>query len=164
MAKGDVKIIRGGLGFEKTFLVAANTLLKVGDLAKRNGDYAVRIATGDPEIGTDQLIGVVIEESTDTASVAGTVKVFVLGADTILRFKASTPANVDTRAKIDALKMESVACDLTGTTITLDEDEGDDPNVHGFVILDGNPDKGTIDALPNNGVLLHGGSVGQTRD
>lgn len=164
MAKHDVKIIKSGTGREETFLTASATTLVVGDAVKKNGDYVVRIATGDPQIGTDEFIGIVTEASTDTASAAGTVKVFMPGLDTIMRCKATTTANVNTAAKINALKMHAVAFDLTSTTITVDEDETDDPNLSGLFIIGGNHKKYTLDFIMNQGAGPAGGNVGQTRD
>jgi hypothetical protein len=159
MAKHDVKIVKTGTGREETFLMAANTFVYVGDAVIKNGDYVVRIADGDPEIGTDEFMGIVTEDSTATASAAGTVKVFMPGKDTILRFKATTSTNVNTAAKINALKMHAVSLDLSGTTITIDEDETDDPNVHGFFIIGGNHKKYTLDVICNGGVGPAGGAV-----
>lgn len=159
MAKNDVKIVKTGGGYEATFLTATSASLVPGDLVKKNGDYVTRIADGDPEVATDMVVGVVTEASTDTASVAGTVKVLIVAPDTVLRFNANNSTNVNTQAKIDALKMHSVSCDLSGTTITLDEDETDDPDVHGFVIVGGDPKKYTLDAMINEGVGFQGSAT-----
>lgn len=164
MAKHDVKIVKTGTGREETFLTAAATSLVVGDAVKKNGDYVVRIADGDPEIGTDEFMGIVTEASTDTASAAGTVKVFMPGKDTIMRCKATTSGNVDTAAKINALKMHAVTFDLSSTTITVDENPTDDPNKAGLFIIGGNHKKGTLDFIVNGGVGPAGGTIGQTID
>lgn len=159
MAKYDCKIVKTGGATEATFLTAAATSLYPGDVVKKNGDYVVRIADGDPEVGTDELVGVVMEASTDTASAAGTCRVMVVARDTVLRFNATTSTNVNTQAKIDALKMHCVSLDLSSTTITIDEDETDDPNGHGFIIIGGDPAKGTLDVLVADGVALQGSAV-----
>lgn len=164
MAKYDVEIVKTGGAHEVTFLTAAATSLYPGDPVKKNGDYVTRVATGDPEIGTDEFIGVCLNASTDTASAAGEVRVMVFAPDTVGRIKATTSGNVDTDAKINALKMHSVAFDVDSTTVTIDEDEADDPNVHGLYIIGGDKDKGTLDFIVNSGARAAGGSVGQTRD
>ncbi len=159
MAKNDVKIIKTGGGREETFLTAAATTLYPGDPVKKNGDYVIRLEDGDPEIGTDEMVGVCVAASTDTASVAGTVRVFMPAPDTVLRMKAHTSTNVNTKAKIDALKMHAVCCGVSSTTVTINEDEADDPNVHGFWIIGGDHKKGTLDFLMNQGAGPAGGSV-----
>jgi hypothetical protein len=55
--------------------------------------------------------------------------------------------------------MHAVTLDLTGTTITIDEDDTDDPNVHGFFIIGGNHKKGTLDVILNGGVGPAGGAI-----
>ena len=164
MAKNDVKIIKAGIGHEENFLTAAGTSLVVGDPVMKSGDNIVRVTDGTPAIGTDEFIGVVTRASTDTASAAGEVRVFMPGPDTILRSKVTTTGNVDTIAKINALKMHSVTFDVSGTTVTIDEDEADDPNVHTLFIIAGNHKKFTLDYIMNKPAGPAGGTVGQTRD
>jgi hypothetical protein len=167
MAKYDVSVIKGGGApvFTENVASGAANSLHAGDAVKKNGNYVIRIATGDPEIGTDEGIGICISESTDTAAADGTVNVlYPIPGVTILRAKATTAANLDTAAKLLGLQGDCVAFDLTSTTITVDEDEGDDPNVHGLKIIGGSVSKGTLDFVIQGGVGLGGSSVGQTRD
>jgi len=168
MAKYDVQIVSGSKNcpsVEENVASGAAASLKPGDAVKKNGNYVVRIATGDPEIGTDEGIGICLNESTDTTTADGKVNVmYPIPGETVMRCKATTAANLDTAAKLLGLKGDCVALDLTSTTITVDEDEGDDPNVHGLKIVGGDIDKGTIDFVLQSGVGLGGSSVGQTRD
>jgi len=164
MAKNDVKIIKAGIGHEENFTTAAASTLLVGEACKKNGDDVVRIADGDPEIGTDEFVGIVTRASTDTASAAGEVRVFMPGPDTIMRCKATTSGNVDTIAKINALKMHAITFGLAAGVITIDEDEADDPNVHGLFVIAGNHKKFTLDFIMQKNAGPASGTVGQTRD
>jgi len=166
MSKYDVKVIKDGGAEEMEFDVAASaTIIYPGEPVKKNGNYALHLATGDPEIGTDEMIGIATSQSTNTASVAGKVRVLVaVPGKTIMRCKATTATNMDTAAELLGLMLDCVAFDLTSTTFTVDEDEGDDPNVHGLQIVGGDIAKGTLDFILQRPASLGGGSVGQTRD
>lgn len=109
--------------------------------------YVIALATGDPEIGTDQFVGITAQKSTETSTADGTVLVTTcIPVKTMLNARATTTANVDTQAEIDALVNDWVCGDLSGTGTNgsaayfyIDEDEGDDPNVHAFQIQGGDP-------------------------
>lgn len=160
MAKADLKIIKGA-GPTVSFPVddrttsSQTTNLLPGEPIKQGTNFVIALATGDPEVGTDEMVGIVRKTSTETSTVDGAVEAYTLiPGITTVRGKATTAANVDTQAKINALTGNWVALDLTGTgtngataVFTIDEDEGDDPNVHGFKILRGNPVRGTLDCL-----------------
>lgn len=155
----DIKIVStGGRNTipVRTFNTEANTLLEEGDLVKIGGtgnNFVVKIANGDPEVGTDRIVGVTKSASTDTASAPGTVDVYMIDNRTILRADAETGANLAT-----GILLDSVACDVDGVTgkITIDENEGDDPDVHGCVILSYNADEDTVDFVIKTGALLDG--------
>lgn len=168
MAKNDVKIISGADDcLVKTENVASGSAnsLHPGDAIKKNGNYVIRIATGDPQIGTDEGVGICISESTDTAAADGTVRVlYPIPGKTVLRCKATTTGNLDTAAELAGLIGDCVCFDLSSTTITIDEDEGDDPNLNGLKIVGGDIVKGTLDFVIQSGVGFGGGTVGQTRD
>lgn len=152
MALNDVKIVSGPRT-NQTFQVASGAAgsIKAGEPVKRTAvgsPYVVLCATGDPEIGTDVFVGIATSTSTDTATADGTVNVDVIvPGQTVLQAKATTAANVDTAAKIAALEGDTVNFDLTGTTFTIDEDEGDDDNVHSLLIIGGDHIAGTLDFL-----------------
>ncbi len=141
--------------------------VKAGDVVKRGGagnNFAVVVLTGDPEVATDMVIGVVARDSTETASADGTVEVTTLiPGQTVLRGKATTKANMDTAAELLLLLNDTVAFDRTAAnntgTLTIDEDEADDPNVHGLTILSGDTVKGTLDVSVHSMATFAGTSI-----
>jgi hypothetical protein len=139
----------------RTFLTQANAGLVEGDVVKIGGtgnNFAVKIANGNPEVATDRVLGIVKEASTDTASAAGTVEVYLIDSRTVLRAKASNAANL-----ANGILNDSVTFDVSGGgVITIDEDEGDDPDVHGCIILGFNEAEGTVDFIIKNGALIDG--------
>lgn len=168
----DIGIIRGS---GSNFQVRTNdrdtssltVTIKRGEVVKRGttgNNFAIPVLTGDPEISTDVLIGVATSESTETATADGTVEVAQILPGTVLRGKATTVANIDTDAKLRDITFDYVAFDVTSLAQTIDEDEGDDPNVHGLCIIDGDIVAGTLDVLVHANVTLSGSLVGQTMD
>jgi len=110
------------------------------------GEFAIKLATGDPEVATDMMLGIAAKQSTETSSAEGEVEyISLIPNQTVLRAKAHTATNVNTAAKLLALKGHWVTCDLTSSAFTVNEDEATDPNVHGFQILGGDIVKGTLD-------------------
>lgn len=113
----------------------------------------IPVATGDAEIGTDELIGVTNRDSTETSSADGEVEVTrIIPMSTVLRGKATTSGNIDTQSEIDALLLAWVCFDVTALTgtngdFTIDENEGSDSNVHSLQILRGDPVLGTLDVF-----------------
>lgn len=175
MAKADIDVIKHAGPVRKYRAEDQDTAsnrsatLKVGEPVKVAGtgtNFVDIIATGDPEVGTDQMVGVVVKESDDTASADGHVLVATLiPARTVLRGDATTSTNVDTASELNGLLGDWVTFDVDGSNnVTIDEDEGTDPNAHGLKIVDGDYNNGTLD------VIVHGGAseatplVGQTID
>jgi len=163
MATGDVKIREKGSGRVEVFRTeAAATAINPGEPVKVGGtgsNYVVPLATGDPEIGTDIFVGIAQKASTQTASADGTVEVFVPAVDTVLECAAETAGNVDTDAKLLAIENDCVTFDLASSTYTIDENEGDDDNVHGLRILGGDIDKGRLYVAVKNEVTLTGSNI-----
>lgn len=165
MAKNDIKIVQHPgpvreYNTEDTTNSDESTALYVGEPVKRTDatcDYLERLETGDPEIGTDAFVGIVVKEGTETSSADGLVLVNCpIPTQTVLRGDAHTATNINTAAKLLAYMHNSVCFDLTSTTFTINEDEADDPNVHGLRIIDGNIAKGTLDVLVHSMVLESG--------
>lgn len=118
------------------------------------GNYALKLATGDPEIGTDIMLGIAASNDTATSSADGTVKIYTLVPGVIYRAKATTPANL-----VAGIELDCVTFDLTGTTYTVDEDEGSDENVHGLRIIDFDATNGTVDFMIKVEATLLGSAV-----
>jgi hypothetical protein len=166
MAKHDLQIIQGKgpifvYDVDDRTSSSQSAALEPGEPVKQSasgGNFAIALATGDPEVGTDELLGIVRKKSTETSTVDGKVEVrCVIPGETVLRGKATTAANIDTAAKLLLLMGDWVCIDLTGSgtngagnVFTFDEDEGSDPNVHGFKIMGGNTTRGTLDCLCNS--------------
>lgn len=168
MAQADVEVLSGGLGTldmraeDRTTSTIAATL-KEGEVVKRGGtggNFATLLLTGDPEIGTDIFLGVVSRESTELSAEDGRVDVEMVMLGTRLRAKATTATNIDTQAELDDILLDFVTFDgpaavNTATfNYTINENEGDDPNVHGLVIVGGNIVKGTLDVYVSGATLF----------
>ena len=156
MAKNDVTIVDNG-GYlnlpVRTFKVqdrtsSSDTQIYAGEpvkiLAGEGGNYAGHLATGDPEIGTDIVIGIAKSDSTETASADGEVDVYMPLPGVVYRAKATTSTNLAT-----GILNDCVTFDLTDTTYTVDENEGSDENVHGLRILGYDSTAGTVDFTIN---------------
>lgn len=152
MAKGDVKIVGPGghtdVPTADWQTEAGATDINAGEpvkLKSAGSPYVIPLADGDLTIGTDTvMIGVAATDSDHTAAVDGVVKVYLPVTGATYRMKATTVANVDTKAKIDALRGDRVVMNLTTGTYTLDENAGDGAN-NAFYILGGDPDTGELD-------------------
>ena len=106
------------------------------------GNYVIHLATGDPEIGTDIVVGVAASDSTETSTVNGTVDVYMPLEGIVWRGKATTPSNL-----AEGIIFDTVTFDYTSLSYTVDENEGTDENVHGLRILDYDTDNGTVDFI-----------------
>lgn len=155
MAANNLRVLGGGLGVRE-FPTEANIKLGVvaGDAMKVAGtgtNYADLVLDGDPEAGTDIFVGITTTDSTNTAAADGVVNIEIVGPGTIVEGKATTVANIDTATKLKAIIFDYVAFDRSAATaagiITIDEDEGTDPNVHGLFIIDGDIVKGTLNVF-----------------
>jgi len=165
MAKGDWKVIEKGGAWVQRWVVEDRTTssltvtIKPGEMVKQAADaanYVIPLLTGDPEAGTDIVCGIALTESTETSTVDGYVDVLMITPQTVLECKATTAANVDTQAEIDAFIGDCVAGDVTSLTQTIDEDEGNDNDVHGFLIVGGNPEHKTLYVRVKEMVLQEG--------
>lgn len=146
MALNDVKIVSGGgLVFQPKVedrTTSSDTQIVPGDVVKKGGtgtNFVTHVATGEPT-NAAPMYGVAISYSTETATEDGEVWVQqIVPGQTILEAKATTSANLS-----DGILNDAVTFDLTSTTYTVDEDEGDDPDVHGLIILSYDSVKGTV--------------------
>lgn len=168
MSLGDLAIVAGAssspsLPFrvdDRTTSSAAATI-KAGEPVKQsNANFVLLCATGDPEQGTDAFVGLAKNESTETSTAEGTVDVEVVTPYiSRIRGKATTPANINSDANLKGVLLDAVSLDLTAGVFTIDEDETDDPNVHGFVIVDGDIEKGTLDVYVKPLATLFGNAL-----
>lgn len=155
MAARNIKVRHSAYGtYEAKAELNVDVGIEAGDVVKRGGtggNYAVHIQDGDPEAGTDIFLGVVKSGSTNTAAVDGVMNVELVGPGSRLAGAMTTPANAATAANLLAILGDFVAFDRSADTVagvvTIDENEGDDPNVHGLWILDGDIVKGTLDVM-----------------
>lgn len=168
MSKGDVSIVGGAsasavLPFpvdDRTTSSQTATIKPGEPVTMDNENFVEIVANGGPVHTDGLLVGLAHNESTETSSAEGEVDVeVVVPFITLLRAKATTASNVNTAAKFKLLRFDSVAFDNTSNVITIDEDEGDDPNVHGLVMVEADINKGTIDFYVKPLACLFGRNV-----
>lgn len=166
----DLKLIKTHYGVE-IFDVADRTTssvattVKPGEPVKRilntSTHSAQPLLTGDAEEAVDIFLGIAKEESTETSTVAGKVNVELVGPGSVLQGRATTPANIDTAAEFLLLQNDTVCFDVTASSgtngiFTIDEDEGDDPNVHTGFILSNSPfAEGKINLLVAHATMFY---------
>ena len=168
--KFDIRYVRGEGSAELVRVddrttSGASATIKAGEPIKRdNSNFALVVASGDPEIATDILLGLASGESTETSSDEGTVPNVMAQPGSVIQGRATTAANIDTDAELLAIELDYVAFNVVGTVITIDAVEGDDPNVHGLFIIGGDTAKGTLRCGIHGLVTLWGALIGQTMD
>lgn len=150
MSKLDVKIVDAPYNVVPTivckvddYTTSSSTQILAGEpvkLSAAGGNVVVKLAAGDPEIGTDVVFGIAASDDTATTTADGEVEVYAPLPGIIYRCKATTPANL-----AEGIRYDTVTFDLTGTTYTVDEDEGTDEDVHGLRIVDFDATNGTVD-------------------
>lgn len=161
MAMGDVKIVGGYTSVPtKTFKVqdrtsSSDTVIYPGEPVKlsgaEGGNYVTHLADGEPAIGTDIFVGIAASTSTETSSADGEVEVYLPLPGLVYRCDANTSGNLAT-----GILMDTVTFDLSGTTYTVDENEGSDENVHGLRIIGYDSDAGTVDFIIKDEATLFG--------
>lgn len=179
MAKGDLRVVGGSAvtpvyKFASEDRTTSTTLAtaKPGEPVEANGtgnNFALIILSGEPvQAQSNRFIGLAHNESTETSSADGYVDVEVcIPMLTILEGNATTAANIDTQAKFDALQNDAITLDgiatiglSTETTpYTIDENEGDDPNDHGLVIVGGDFLSGKLHVIVKPMVTLFGNNL-----
>ena len=149
----DIEISRTAGGNVPTYrwqTDAGDAAIKAGDPVKikaAGSPYVIGLADGDLTIGTDTaMVGIAASDSTHTASADGVVDVYIPLPGIVYKAKATTPANVDTQAEINALVGDRVTLDLAGTTYTVDENSTD-AAANAFYIVGGNPDDQTLEFI-----------------
>lgn len=131
----------------------SDTVIYPGDPVKiygaEGGNYATHLATAEPVIGTDIVLGIAKSQSTETSTVNGEVEVYVPLPGVVYKCAAHTSGNL-----AEGILLDTVTFDLTGTTYTINENELSDENVHGLRILDYNSDTGDVYFEFKTGVTL----------
>lgn len=163
MAKNDIKIVGGVSGGVFSWSTDDRTTsamlatIKPGEPVEAGltgNNFALLLITGEPvQASSTRFIGIAHKESTETSSAEGEVDIeHIVPMGTILEAKAATAANVNTLAEWrdlqgDAVTFDGIAAigDSTETTpYTIDEDEGDDPNDHGLVMVGWSSERPTV--------------------
>lgn len=115
--------------FSKNWVVASGG---VGTIAVGTPTKAIDAAAASPYLGTaipmvdadgdtaDRFTGIAKSTSTDTASVAGSVQIWLPLPGLVYSGKAKTASTADTQAEVDALSGKRVLFDLTSTTWSVD--------------------------------------------
>lgn len=134
MSRGDVRIQdTGGLSAVPTIIcgvAASATIIYAGEPVKietaAGTATVVKLADAEPVIGTTlQVMGIAAKDSTNTASVAGEVEVYLpMPGIVTWAAKAKSAAAVDTQAEIDALRNDCLLFDLTNDAFTIDTAAG----------------------------------------
>lgn len=158
MAANNLRVIKHGMTVQRMRTEAnVDVGMEAGDAVKIGGtgtNYAVLCLDGDPEQATDMALGITKSGGTQTAAANGVVDVELCVPGTVIEGKANTAANVDTDAKLLAILLDFVSYDRSAATaagiITIDENEGTDPDVHGLMILDGRITDAMLFVTPGN--------------
>lgn len=109
--------------------------------------YAKLAVDADPTIGTDYLLGIAAGASTETASAAGTVEVFLPLPGVVYRAKAKSAAAADTASEIAALANKRTIFDLTSSVFTIDTAAADGAT-NGLILTGtGNPANSEVDFM-----------------
>lgn len=172
-AENDIKVIKNEGGTlvynaEDRSTSGLTATMKAGEPVKVGGtgtNFVTLIATGDPEVGTDEFIGIVRKESTETSAADGKVEVTVMvPMRTMLRGSANDYTKMNTAALLLGLQLDWITFDYDDTNFTIDENEGTDPNAHGLQIINGDIAKYTVDVIVHAGACSAGPLTGQTID
>lgn len=126
MALGNIELLRskylgGNRPTEKCNVAAGADKIYPGEPVARDLGAATvtAMATNKPVVATDYVIGIAASESTQTASVAGTVEVVPLDSQDVFLIAPNSAAAFDTQAEYDALVGDRVLMDLTAGAYTL---------------------------------------------
>ena len=124
MASGDFTILEQnssmGRGGRLYNIVAGSTILAGEPVARALGGTTVTAAaTSAGVVGTDFIVGIATNNSTATASVAGTVGVMPVNNGITYLVAPKTAASWDTQAEYDALVGKRITIDLTTGVYTV---------------------------------------------
>ena len=164
MAKADVSIVDvGGVNVTqgRNFRVEAGAVgsILAGEPVMIGGtgnNYVIPMTDATPAAGTDRMIGIAQNQSSDTVAADGIVQVYMVHPDvTVMRAKAKVPASIDTDAELLAILNDSKLFDLTGGVYTIDE-AAVDATLNGLLIVDGDIANGTLDFILKGSASIGG--------
>lgn len=165
MAANNIRILKGSRTVLR-FRTEANVTVGIreGDAIKgaigTGTNYVGICLNGDPEQATDMFFGVSKSAGTETTAADGVIDVELAVPGTILECLANTPSNIATDANLLGVLLDHVAfdrsADTAAGTLTLDENEGTDPDVHGMMIVDGRITDGMLFFTPSNAWIGRG--------
>lgn len=143
MSAGDFRIKNtpaNGVAFGYRRIVASGTTasINVGEPTKEGSSGAVAIMADGEGTTSQRFSGLSKSVSTETASVAGEVYVYIPFPGIIYDGRPKTAGNANTQAKIDALMGKRVVFDLTSGAWTIDTAAADAIG-NGVVIVGGDP-------------------------
>jgi len=164
MAAANLKVLKHGMTVQRVKTEAnVDVGMEAGDAVKIGGtgtNYAVLCLDGDPEQGTDIFLGITKSAGSQTAAADGEVDVELCVPGTVIEGKANTTSNIATAANLLGVLFDFVAFDRSAATaagtITIDENEGTDQDVHGLMILDGRITDGMLFVTPANAWIGRG--------
>lgn len=165
MARGDFKL-RTQLApeFSASFVVPAGTAgsINAGEPTKRAsatgaaGTGVKIMVDADPTTADGKAFaGIAKSDSTDTASTAGVVTVWLPLPGIIYSGKPKTAGSCNTQAKIDVLCLKRVIFDLTSTAWTVDT-AATDAAANGIVIVGGDYQTDMVFFMVSPGVTVFG--------
>ena len=180
MSTNDIKVLKAG-GEVRTYKVDDRTTsgygmtIKAGEPVTSTPNYVARVQTGQPNVGAYDglMVGIAVDESTETSTANGTVNVqTILPGQTVWQGVATTKGNVDTASELLAylgnyirFDASNVITSTSASVITIDEDDTNDPNKNGLILIDGSADaRGLLDVIVHINCTEMGALVGQTID
>lgn len=149
MSKLDIKFKDGGVTLKAVpwQTEAGATDISAGEpvkLKSAGSPYVIPVADAEPVIGTTtRVVGIAAGPSSHTGSVDGSVMVYEITPDMVLRAKAKSFAAVDTQAEINAMVGDNKLFDLTSSVFTVDQGAAN-AAANGLVIIGGNPLTGEL--------------------
>lgn len=165
MAANNIRVLKGGKTVVRVRTEANVTVgIREGDAIKfaigTGTNYAGVCLDGDPEQATDMFAGVSKTGGSETTAADGVIDVELVVTGSILECLANTPSNIATDANLLGVLLDHVAFDRSAATaagtLTVDENEGTDADVHGLMILDGRISDGMLFFTPSNAWLGRG--------
>jgi|TARA_R100000093_G_C1928417_1_gene67931 hypothetical protein len=157
MAVNDITIVDVGSGLmTQEWAVAAGVAILAGEPVQLNAEsdnVVIELVTAEPVNTAGAICGIAASEDTATAAAAGVIQCYKPLPGMVYRCAAETAGNIGA-----GILYDTVAFDLTGTTWTINEDEGSDEDVHGLRILGFDANAGTVD-FEFRAFVTHWGSV-----